>query len=125
MINSNASKIKTYVGDDGKLHFVNSAGADTVLPFSSVANITYMEVICVCGWSDRNSNEAYATEVFRSVLYDTGNIGDQKLLSGSVYYSSGWKKSIKISANASGSKAFTYNATTPRHMYIWGTLAWI
>ena len=34
MINSNASKIKTYVGTDGKLHFVDSAGADTALNFS-------------------------------------------------------------------------------------------
>ena len=29
------SKVKTYVGSDGKLHFVNSAGADTALNFSS------------------------------------------------------------------------------------------
>ena len=35
MINSNAAKIKTYVGSDGKLHFVDSAGADTALNFSS------------------------------------------------------------------------------------------
>ncbi len=32
--------MKTYVGTDGKLHFVNSAGADTVLPFSN-SNIDY------------------------------------------------------------------------------------
>ena len=30
--------MKTYVGTDGKLHFVNSAGADTVLNFSSKVN---------------------------------------------------------------------------------------
>ena len=35
MINSNVTKIKTYVGTDGKLHFVDSVGADTVLPFSN------------------------------------------------------------------------------------------
>ena len=35
MINSNAAKIKTYVGSDGKLHFIDSAGADTALNFSS------------------------------------------------------------------------------------------
>ncbi len=28
------TKVKTYVGTDGKLHFVNSAGADTALNFS-------------------------------------------------------------------------------------------
>ncbi len=31
---SDLAKVRTYVGSDGKLHFVNSAGADTVLPFS-------------------------------------------------------------------------------------------
>ena len=30
--------MKTYVGTDGKLHFVNSAGADTALNFSNKGN---------------------------------------------------------------------------------------
>ena len=34
-LNDDTSKIKTYVGTDGKLHFVNKAGADSVLNFSS------------------------------------------------------------------------------------------
>lgn len=34
VLNDKISKINTYVGDDGKLHFVNGEGADTVLPFS-------------------------------------------------------------------------------------------
>ena len=38
MLNSKVSKVKTYVGSDGKLHFVNSAGADTALNFSSKAS---------------------------------------------------------------------------------------
>lgn len=29
------TQIKTYVGEDGKLHFVDSTGADTVIPFNS------------------------------------------------------------------------------------------
>lgn len=33
-LSNNAGRIRTYVGSDGKLHFVNSAGADTVLNFS-------------------------------------------------------------------------------------------
>ena len=33
-IRSDISKVRTYVGSDGKLHFVNSAGADSALPFS-------------------------------------------------------------------------------------------
>lgn len=34
-LNSSLSKVKTYVGEDGKLHFIDSAGADTALPFSN------------------------------------------------------------------------------------------
>ena len=39
MINSNVSKVKTYVGTDGKLHFVNSVGADTALNFRSIESV--------------------------------------------------------------------------------------
>ena len=35
IIPDETSKIKTYVGSDGKLHFVDRTGADSVLPFSS------------------------------------------------------------------------------------------
>ena len=34
-INQSLTNINTYVGEDGKLHFVDSTGADTVLPFKS------------------------------------------------------------------------------------------
>ena len=34
-INNNLTKVKTYVGTDGKLHSVDGTGADTVLNFSS------------------------------------------------------------------------------------------
>ena len=37
-INSDLAKVKVYVGSDGKLHFVNSGGADSVLPFSRTAS---------------------------------------------------------------------------------------
>ena len=35
LLNSSLEAINLYVGNDGKLHFVDSAGADTVIPFSS------------------------------------------------------------------------------------------
>ena len=35
-LNTNLDKVRTYVGSDGKLHFVNASGADTVLNFSSL-----------------------------------------------------------------------------------------
>lgn len=34
VLNGKVSKIKTYVGSDGKLHFVDASGADTALNFS-------------------------------------------------------------------------------------------
>ena len=34
-LNSEIKTVNVYVGSDGKLHFVNSGGADSVLPFSS------------------------------------------------------------------------------------------
>ena len=34
MLNSNVNNINVNVGEDGKLHFVDSKGADTVLPFN-------------------------------------------------------------------------------------------
>lgn len=34
-LNSSLGQVKTYVGSDGKLHFVDASGADSVLPFSS------------------------------------------------------------------------------------------
>lgn len=34
-LNKKTDTIKTYVGSDGKLHFVDASGADTVIPFSS------------------------------------------------------------------------------------------
>lgn len=35
-INQSLTNINTYVGEDGKLHFVDSTGADSVLPFSNL-----------------------------------------------------------------------------------------
>lgn len=35
LLNSSLDKINTYVDDEGKLHFVDATGADSVLPFKS------------------------------------------------------------------------------------------
>ena len=37
-LDSSLTNVNVYVGDDEKLHFVDSAGADSVLPFSSESN---------------------------------------------------------------------------------------
>ena len=60
----------------------------------------------------------------RVVLRDTSSIGDQTLLSGSLYYSSGWKKSIGVKSEAVGYKDFSYTSVSPRSLCIWGRMAW-
>lgn len=42
-LSSDLGKVNTYVGSDGKLHFTNSAGADTVLPFKSASDVKYKD----------------------------------------------------------------------------------
>lgn len=37
--NTNMGKIRTYVGSDGKLHFTDASGADSVLPFNNKAKL--------------------------------------------------------------------------------------
>ena len=39
-----------YVGSDGKLHFVNKAGADSALPFSPKATIIFKTELHSTGW---------------------------------------------------------------------------
>lgn len=36
VLNNSLTKVKTYVGSDGKLHFTDASGADSVLPFSNI-----------------------------------------------------------------------------------------
>lgn len=38
-VSAASGKVNLYVGADGKLHFVNSAGADTAIPFSSTKTL--------------------------------------------------------------------------------------
>ena len=62
MINSNASKIKTYVGSDGKIHFVDSVGADTALNFSSKASCTLTLSITSSSYAHVGDNHIYADQ---------------------------------------------------------------
>lgn len=67
VLNDKVSKVKTYVGSDGKLHFVDASGADTVLPFKR--GITIKE------WKGMlNGNENYI--VFDSKDLTTMSIGN-------------------------------------------------
>ena len=56
------TKVKTYVGTDGKLHFVNSAGADTALNFSSKARCTLTLSITSSSYAHVGDNHIYADQ---------------------------------------------------------------
>ena len=45
-LNDDTSKIKTYVGTDGLLHFVDKAGADTVLNFNKGTELKLKQIYC-------------------------------------------------------------------------------
>ena len=47
----NISKVNVYVGEDGKLHFVNSGGADSALPFNFIKSFTQ-----TISWNGRWTN---------------------------------------------------------------------
>ena len=52
---SKASKINTYVGEDGLLHFTDCEGADSVLPFSKGENsIIIHDYFCYAGTYTKN-----------------------------------------------------------------------
>lgn len=54
-LSSELDRVNVYVGSDGKLHFVNSGGADTALPFRG-SGIAY--IACVSsGGSYPNNTE--------------------------------------------------------------------
>lgn len=67
-LNNQLATIKVYVGSDGKLHFVNRAGADTVLPF----NPTFTKISNLMGTftSSANRND-FATGVTGKELWKT------------------------------------------------------
>lgn len=75
-LNDNIRKVNVYVGDDGKLHFVDSMGADSELPFNgsrdlNILNVQYLHgtsgsitisaesTIYVLMWHDRKPNVMY------------------------------------------------------------------
>ena len=56
-LNTGLSKVRVYVGSDGKLHFVNASGADTVLPFSKGVD-GKIRVTLSSGWCYANQGGA-------------------------------------------------------------------
>ena len=109
------SKVKTYVGSDGKLHFVNSAGADSVLNFSS-ATKRFREAYKYIHNSN-NLNGQYTipsgiTQVIVLTNYPTNSIVPNIIVPTNFYLSitDVWGQSILFYEVKSGDK-LTFKAT--------------
>ena len=105
-VNESLKSVKTYVGEDGKLHFVDSEGADTVLPFSSMKrffadSITFSSTektyelgfrpkfflmgvsgTNVCFWYDSTQNKHF----YNSYITKGANVGEAETASGNKLF---------------------------------------
>lgn len=99
-VNNNLKGFTPILDSTGKITgYKTQAGADTVFPFSDSSS--YIESITIFGFGNRNTDNPYDIKTFRQV-YDPNKIGDQKLLSASGYYQSGWHLNVSVSSKASG-----------------------
>lgn len=80
-------------------------GSDNKNYYNSVYGTKYIEVlsiVCVAAQfnTDQFPDQNYNVLINRQI-YDPNHLGDQKLLSASGYYSSGWRVSLSVSSKAS------------------------
>ncbi len=88
-VNNSLSKVKTYVGSDGKLHFVDASGADAVLNFSSGKEILFCVGLSI-------TDALFLLKADGTVLTNKGNSEGEfngnyirakmNVLAGSTYY---------------------------------------
>ena len=64
-------KVKTYVGSDGKLHFVDASGADSVLPFSG----GFTEAVGFYRY-DNGNQYAFHIDLVNKIFSKTNGNGD-------------------------------------------------
>lgn len=104
-VTQSLTQIKTYVGKDGKLHFVDSTGADTVIPFNS----GYKEVAIVIADYQRMAS-CILIKPDKSVHYGWGSLqGDYMALS-----ASGNGNCSIVAKKAGKYLVFDTQATTPK-----------
>ena len=75
--NTNISKIKTYVGSDGKLHFVDSEGADTIIPFKKgIVPMTFSKTEAYSTTDTTYFGESYVYSIdnFKSMTISVTNV---------------------------------------------------
>ena len=80
-LNDSLGQVKTYVGSDGKLHFVDASGADTVLPFNGLDSLNMLII-----WYDRYSGFWFNAEIIKGVLKVTTDRNVAPTNGSSKYY---------------------------------------
>ena len=85
-INSNISGIRTYVGEDGKIHFVDAGGADTALNFSTAPKIINLGTGTSFNVSSYNGYQKFTNSNFFIIPESIGNfsIADTQMGGGSA-----------------------------------------
>ncbi len=101
--------MKTYVGTDGKLHFVNSAGADSVLNFSSKASCSLTISITSSSYAHVGDNHIYADQgaakltgsIVISIANGTASISSNDLYLHAKYAVTGVTNKAKVTPSLS------------------------
>jgi hypothetical protein len=124
---SNASgTINVYVDNDGKLHFVNKDGADSVLNFSN--GIKEIYIIKIQGNDVRGGNyivDLYCIDSDKTVHNSTGYIGNIEGNYASIKnsgYSSGYRFTFKTKLSCNGTfngSPVSYSANQSVEIYSW------
>ena len=105
------SKIKTYVGSDGKIHFINKAGADTALNFSKGGTeLVYVgttgstiNVTSVISDYQSKTVDDFIVEMNNCATNFYDNLGDMKI----------WvRNETDVSASGGATFSKSYNSST-------------
>lgn len=87
------AKVRIYVGTDGKLHFTNSGGADTVLPFNNSKTLQVRA----------KAHEKGGVQYFYVQIYNNGTL---------VFNQGGWLSSDGASGSKDAAGYVTINTFT-------------
>lgn len=107
-LNSNIENVKVYVGDDGKIHFTDRTGADSVLPFKkgiciNLGNGTSFDVKTVCV----NNGIDYTKLTNSNFIVGARNVPNTKTATDHmITYNYGWAQATGFTVSHS------YNAST-------------
>ena len=118
-IHDDTSKIKTYVGSDGKLHFVNKAGADTVLNFSGAKNLLNIELavytMAASAYYGNMYNSIIPCEQYKKIKIRTVEDGSLTLY---LYGGNGNSQNIKLLYTHSLNQTYSSEINIEEYDYV-------